>query len=122
MAKKQIVNIINFLRAIEPREEFMHDVTVPFLNQLKILEENKLTCTYLLQYDAMILPVYSETLKKLDPERYEIGVWFEVVKPLCEKAGIEWTGRYPWDWHAHCGFSVGYSREDRMKRIDAFCD
>ena len=120
MAKKQIVNIINFLRALEPREEYKHDVFIPFKNQLKILKELDIGCTYLVQYDAMILPEYNEVLKSLDKEKFEIGVWFEVVEPLCEKAGIKWTGRYPWDWYAHCGFSVGYSREDRMKLIDVF--
>jgi hypothetical protein len=29
-------------------------------------------------------------------------------------------GRYPWDWHANVGFSVGYTPEEREKLVDVY--
>ena len=118
MGKRQIVNIINFIRDIEPRMEM--DLVTPVLEQIRLLKQYNLKGTFLLQYDALIDPVYTDLLKALDPNQFEIGVWFETVQPLVEKAGAVWRGRYPWDWHSHCGFSVGYTRDEREKLIDIF--
>lgn len=116
MKNRQIVNIINFIRGVEPREEV--DLLEPVLEQIKLMKKHNLKGTFLLQYDALILPEYSSLLKKLDKEQFEIGVWHEVVEPMTEKAGIIWRGRFPWDWHAQCGFPVGYTKEEREKLID----
>ena len=116
MKNRQIVNIINFIRGVEPREEV--DLLEPVLEQIKLMKKHNLKGTFLLQYDALILPEYSSLLKKLDKEQFEIGVWHEVVEPMAEKAGIIWRGRFPWDWHAQCGFPVGYTKEEREKLID----
>ncbi len=116
MKNRQIVNIINFIRAVEPREPV--DLMEPVVEQIKLMKKHNLKGTFLLQYDALIMPEYSELLKSLDPEQFEIGVWHEVVQPMVEKAGLVWRGRFPWDWHAHCGFSVGYTKEEREKLID----
>jgi len=114
--KKQIVNIINFIRACEPRLPM--DLMTPVVEQIRLMKQHNLRGTFLLQYDALILPEYTNLLKALDPEQFEIGVWFEVVQPLTEKSGIPWTGRYPWDWHVHCGFSQGYTKQQREKLVD----
>lgn len=116
MEKRQIVNIINFIRGVEPR--FETDLTLPVKEQIRLMKELGLRGTFLIQYDALILPEYQELLKSLDPEQFEIGVWHETVQPMVEKAGIEWKGRFPWDWHTHCGFPVGYTKEQREKLVD----
>lgn len=117
MEKRKIVNIINFIRACEPRI-LNRNLKEPVEEQIRLMEKHHLKGTFLIQYDALILPEYTELLKKLDPDQFEIGVWFEVVQPQVEKAGLKWTGRYPWDWHTHCGFSVGYTKEEREKLVD----
>lgn len=114
-SKRQIINIITFIRGVEPRYEF--DLMESVREQIALIKQHKLKATFLLQYDALIDPAYTELLGSLDPNQFEIGVWLEVVEPMVKKAGLEWTGRYPWDWHPHCGFSVGYSKEDREKLI-----
>jgi hypothetical protein len=114
--KRQIVNIVNFIRAVEPRMPM--DLIQPVREQIALMKKHHLRGTFLLQYDALIRPEYVNLLKELDPAQFEIGVWFEVVQPLVEKAGIEWTGRFPWDWHVHCGFPLGYTRQQREKLID----
>ena len=116
MKNRQIVNIINFIRGVEPREPV--DLAEPVTEQIKLMKKHGLKGTFLLQYDAFILPEYSELMKSLDSEQFEIGVWHEIVQPMAEKAGIVWKGRFPWDWHAHCGFPVGYTKEEREKLID----
>ena len=116
MSKRQIVNIINFIRDIEPRLEM--DLMTPVLEQIKLLKQYNLKGTFMLQYDSLIDTAYTDILKELDPTQFEIGVWFETVQPLVEKAGAVWKGRYPWDWHSYCGFSVGYTRTERKNMID----
>ncbi len=116
MEKRQIVNIVNFIRDVEPRGPV--DLVEPVREQIALMKRHGLRGTFLLQYDALIDPVYTDMLKALDPEQFELGVWFEIVEPQCKAAGIPWTGRFPWDWHAHCGFSVGYTKPRREKLAD----
>ena len=116
MEKRQIVNIINFIRDVEPRCNT--DLVETVREHIAGMKRHRLKGTFLLQYDALIDPVYTDMLGELDPEQFEFGVWFEIVQPQCEAAGIPWTGRYPWDWHVHCGFSVGYTKPEREKLVD----
>ncbi|MFS0725129.1 hypothetical protein [Paenibacillus sp. 1P07SE] len=109
------VNIINFIRGVEPRESI--DLVEPVREQLALVRKHKLPATWLLQYDALIDSRFTEMLHDTDPLQ-EIGIWFEVVQPMAEKAGIPWRGRYPWDWHSHVGFSVGYTPEERERLAD----
>ncbi|MBQ2726205.1 MAG: hypothetical protein IJF78_10915 [Clostridia bacterium] len=116
MSKRQIVNIVNFIRAVEPRMPV--DLVLPVKEQIRLMKEHNLRGTFLLQYDSLLVPEYIDLLKFLDPAQFELGVWFETVQPQVEEAGLTWTGRFPWDWHAHCGFSVGYTKEEREKLAD----
>lgn len=116
MKNKQIVNIINFIRGCEPRCDV--DLVKPVKEQIRLMEKLGLRGTFLIQYDALILPAFQQLLKALDPEQFEIGVWHEIVQPMVEKAGIHWTGRFPWDWHTNCGFPVGYTKEQREMLVD----
>ena len=116
MQKRQIINFVNFIRGCEPRCEM--DLVTPVKEQIMLLQQYNMKGTFLLQYDALINPIFTDLLKDLPKEQFEIGVWFETVQPLVEKAGIEWRGRFPWDWHAHCGFSEGYWPEQRKDMID----
>ena len=117
MKKRQIVNIVNFIRAVEPRCPI--DLIEPVREQIALMKKHHLRGTFLLQYDAMLVPEIVSMLLELDSEQFEFGVWHEIVQPEVESVGIPWTGRYPWDWHAHCGFSVGYTKEQREKLCDA---
>ena len=117
MKKRQIVNIVNFIRAVEPRLPM--DLIEPVREQIALMKRHNLRGTFLVQYDAMLVPEIVTMLKELDPAQFELGVWHEIVQPEVESIGIPWTGRYPWDWHAHCGFSVGYTKEQRERLCDA---
>jgi hypothetical protein len=120
--KPKIVNIINFIRLLEPRyngritEEILYQTVV---NQLEMMKKYKLGGTFLLQYDALMDLRYQKLLKDL-PKEYEVGAWWEIPQPLAEKAGFKWRGRFPWDWHVNVGFSVGYTPEERKKLVDVY--
>ncbi len=120
--KPKIVNIINFIRLLEPRsEEITEDVLFQTtVKQLEMMKEYKLGGTFLLQYDALLDSRYQTLLKNLPDSLYEIGGWFEIPQPLVENAGMEWRGRYPWDWHADVGFATGYTPEEREKLVDVY--
>ena len=120
--KPKIVNIINFIRLLEPRsEEITEDVLFQTtVKQLEMMKEYKLGGTFLLQYDALLDSRYQTLLKNLPDSLYEIGGWFEIPQPLVENAGLEWRGRYPWDWHADVGFATGYTPEEREKLVDVY--
>jgi hypothetical protein len=117
----RIVNIINFIRLLEPRDAAItQDVLYQtVVNQLEMMKKYKLGGTFLLQYDALMDSRYQKLLKSL-PKGFEVGAWWEIPQPLVEKAGLKWRGRYPWDWHANVGFSIGYTPEEREKLVDVY--
>jgi len=82
----KIVNIINFIRLLEPRdsritEDVLYQTVV---QQLQLMRKCKLGGTFLLQYDALIDPRYQDLLKKLPVDSFEIGAWWEIPQPLVE--------------------------------------
>lgn len=118
----KIVNIVNFIREIEPRDgnitkDVLYETVV---NQIKLMKKYHLGGTFLLQYDALIDKRYQDLLKSLPEDEFEIGAWWELPQPLIEKAGIKWRGKYAWDWHSDVGFSVGYTPAEREKIIDVY--
>jgi hypothetical protein len=121
--KYNIVNIIHFIREVDPRQPDC-DLLEPVINQIRLAKEYDLKTTFLIQYDAMINPRYSELLLREKNAKIEIGVWMEIVKPLVEKAGLKWRGRegFSWDWHANVGFSIGYSPVERERLADIFME
>ena len=119
-----IVNFVNFIRAVEPRderftEEYLFDTTSRQLDQLN---EYGFRGTFLLQYDALIRPAYQELLKRAMAEGHEIGAWWEITEPHVRDAGLTWRGRFPWDWHANVGFATGYTPEERERLVDVYME
>lgn len=114
-----IVNIINFIRGVEPRHP-QRDLLEPVVNQVRLLKEHRLPGTFLIQYDAMLDDRFVDLLKSELDDGCEIGGWLELTQPHVEAAGIEWRGRYPWDWHVNVGFSVGYAPSQRETLIDLY--
>ncbi len=115
---KKIVNIINFVRGIEPRPGRNIDLYATFRDEARLMRSLNLKGTFLLQYDALILPEYTSFLKD-NLDLFEAGLWLEVVEPQVEAAGGVWQGRFPWDWYNDVGFLIGYEPEFRKKLIDA---
>ena len=118
----KIVNIVNFIRLLEPRDtEITEDVLYQtVVKQVQIMKKYNLGGTFLLQYDALLDSRYQQLLKSLPDSSFEIGAWWEIPQPMVEKAGLKWRGRYPWDWHADVGFSTGYTAEEREQLVDVY--
>jgi hypothetical protein len=112
----RIVNIINFIRGVEPREAV--DLYEPVAQQVRLVKKHDLPATFLIQYDALLQDRYVDLLKNELTDKHEVGLWLEIVQPLVEKAGLQWRGRFPWDWHSDVGFTVGYLPEQRKKLVD----
>lgn len=117
MTMNNILNIINFVRASEPRAEDDSFLLNTFRREVDMCREFNFPATFLFQYDALILPEYTDYIKANLPAA-ETGLWFETVGQLVRKCGIEWRGRNDWDWHNDVGFLIGYSPKEREKLID----
>ncbi len=118
----KIVNIINFIRLLEPRSESITEDVLyeTVVKQVEMMQQCHLGGTFLLQYDALLDKRYQNLLKNLPDSSFEIGAWWEIPQPLVENAGMKWRGRYPWDWHANVGFSTGYTPGEREKLVDVY--
>lgn len=120
----RIVNIVNFIRNIEPRSEEITETVLyeTVARQAAQLAEYGLPATFLLQYDALINPRYRQLLTQDVYPGTEVGGWWEITQPHVEAAGLKWRGRYPWDWHADVGFATGYTPEERRKLVDVYME
>jgi hypothetical protein len=117
------VNIIHFIRWREPRHPG-RDLHEPLVEQLKLANRYRFKATFLLQYDALVDPLFTGVLKEQNPELIEVGAWFEIVQQLVEEAGIIWRGRdgFSWDYHSHVGFLIGYAPNERERLLDLYMD
>lgn len=116
---KKVVNLVNFVRGIEPRMPM--DLYTPVAKQLEADKAAGLAHTFLLQYDAMQRSDIRELFLRSRDENTELGVWFENCRELIESIGLEWGGRdgYDWDWYVYPGFLEGYSPAEREMIVDA---
>ena len=115
---KQIMNIVNFVRGIEPRMEM--DLYTPVVEQIRYNKKYGIPNTFLLQYDAMRREDFRQLFLQEQDENMELGVWFENCRELIEKVGLTWRGRegYDWDWFVNVGFLEGYTPAERERIID----
>ena len=113
---ENIINIINFIRGLEPRKDHVSDLETPVEMQLALMRQHGLRGTFLVQYDALKEPYL--TLLRENSDICEVGMWLEIVQPLVEAAGEVWHGRYPWDWYNDVGYLIGYEPDVRRKILD----
>lgn len=112
------INIMNFIRAEEPRERI--DLMEPVRRQMALIKAHKFPATWLLQYDALVEGPFVEFLKSEMPADHEVGVWFEMNRRICDDAGIAWRGNPDWEWdyHVPVAYAIGYTPEERRKLAD----
>ncbi|WP_446742213.1 hypothetical protein [Silvibacterium acidisoli] len=114
----RVVNIMNFIRAEEPREPM--DLMKPVREQMASIKAHNLPATWLLQYDALVEGPYVEFLKAEMPADHEAGIWFEMNRKICDDAGIAWRGKPEWEWdyHVPIAYAIGYAPDERRKLAD----
>ena len=117
----RIVNIYNFVRNSDYRvpnsEEVLYETT---RQQIQLIKQANLPATWALQYDALINPRYQKLFKEQLASHDEIAAWWEIPRPLAEKAGLKWRGQHEWDSTANVGFSPGYTPAERRKLVDVY--
>ncbi|RYD48613.1 MAG: hypothetical protein EOP85_03215 [Verrucomicrobiaceae bacterium] len=118
----RIVNIYNFIRNSDYRVKDSEDVLFEATkNQIALIKPTGMPVTWALQYDALINPKYQKLLKEKIGKQDEIAAWWEIPRPLAEKAGLKWRGHdHEWDSTANVGFSPGYTPEERRKLVDVY--
>lgn len=117
----RIVNLYNFVRNSDYRVPHSEDVLFETTRQqIALLKEAQLPSTWALQYDALINPRYQKLFKEQLGARDEIAGWWEIPRPLAEKAGLKWRGQHNWDSTANIGFSPGYTPDERRKLVDVY--
>ena len=114
----KIMNIVNFVRGIEPRMEM--DLYTPVVKQIQYNKKYDIPNTFLLQYDAMRRQDFRDLFLQERDENMELGVWFENCRELIETIGLPWRGRegYDWDWYVDVGFLEGYTPAEREAIVD----
>lgn len=119
----RIVNIYNFIRkTVYPSGEFIQDDLDTVLYQIEILKRHGLPATYALKYDALMDSRFSNLIKENIDDFDEVAAWFEVDETLAKKANVKWKGKTPVDDHVNIGYSLGYSKEDRIKMVDVYME
>lgn len=120
-AAPRIINIINFIRQTDYRVENADSLLYETVcEQVKLVNKYDLPATFLLQYDALINPLYQDLLKSKLNDHSEIGAWWELTQPQIEAAGIKWRGEHSWVSHANIAFSAGYTKEERERLVDVY--
>lgn len=116
--KRQIVNIVNFIRGFDSEPQPKLETYYTVKNQIELIEKYGFKATFLIQYDALQMDHFRELMLSLPKDRYEIGVWFEIIKPLAEDADVKWNCRREWSGKCNCGYAMAYDLDVRMKMID----
>ena len=120
-AATRIINIINFIRQTDYRVENADSLLYETVcEQVKLVNKYDLPATFLLQYDALINPLYQDLLKSKLNDHSEIGAWWELTQPQIEAVGIKWRGEHSWVSHANIAFSTGYTKEERERLVDVY--
>jgi len=112
------INIMNFIRAVDPRDSI--NLMQPVKEQMAHIKAHEFPATWLLQYDALVMGPFVDFLKAEMPPHHETGIWFEMNRKICDDAGIAWRGhpKWEWDYHVPVDYAIGYSPDERRKLAD----
>lgn len=117
----RIINIVNFIRQTDYRvEDSDRKLYETVCRQVELVNRYDLPATFLLEYDALINPLYQKLLKTKLRNGAEIAALWELTQPHIEAAGLKWRGEHPWVSHANIAFSTGYTKEERERLVDVY--
>ena len=117
----KVINIMNFVRQIDERMEDSENILFNTTKEeLELVNEFGFENTFLVQYDVLCDSRYIKLFNEQATEKTELGLWYEIVKPLADACGIKYESEFnwKWDWHVKPGFSMSYSPSEREKLID----
>lgn len=117
----KIVNVMNFVRRIDEREENSTERLLAFTaEELRLVNDEKIENTFLLQYDALCDKDFVNLFKSEATERTELGLWYEIVEPQTTACGLPYRSEngWKWDWHIVPGYPMAYTPAERELLID----
>lgn len=123
MKKLALINIYNIVRQSHTHpSKFIEDDYETLKNQIIVAKYYGLPLTIALKYDALMNTKYQNLIHEYLDENDEIGVWWEITKDLCQKAGVIYNevSDDAYEDGVSRIYSIGYSPTDRTKLIDAY--
>ena len=118
-----IVNIYNFIRkTVYPSGQFVKEELETVLYEIEETKRYGFSATYALKYDALMDENYVALLKDNLDEFDEIACWWEIDESLASKASVKWKGETPVDDHVNKGYSLAYTKEERIKMVDVYME
>lgn len=118
-----IVNIYNFIRkTVYPSGQFVKEELETVLYEIEETKRYGFPATYALKYDALMDENYVKLLKDNLDEFDEIACWWEIDESLASKASVKWKGETPVDDHVNKGYSLAYTKEERIKMVDVYME
>ena len=95
----KIINIMNFVRQIDERIENSTEMLFSTTKaELDMVNEFGFENTFLLQYDAVCDGRFVDLFKTAATEKTELGLWYEIVEPLCTACGLPFNSENGWKW------------------------
>lgn len=85
-------------------------------HQYEVIVSKNLGATWLVRYDALIVPEVASFLKSLNPKQ-EVGLFLEITPTFAKESGVIYNPSPNWHY-AKSVLLVGYSPEDRNKLLD----
>ncbi len=126
MKKTVVVNLYQVARMShwEP-SRFIFDDFDTLRREIQAAKAFGFPGTYALKYDALMEPRYRELLREALTQEDEVGAWWEITRPLCQRAGVAFRGdkggdRY--DDRVDSAYSVGYFPLERKRLVDAYME
>ncbi len=116
MIDMNIINVMNFVRACDERDENYRENLYNITKlELDLVNEFDIENTFLLQYDALCDERYVKLFKEKASEKAELGLWLEIVEPLTSACGLPYKSEngWKWDWHIIPGLPMGYLPDER---------
>lgn len=113
------VVIINQVRG----EECCQPGSIKFLsNQISQSERLDLPMAFAIRYDALNNQDYVNLFQNLPPGQIELVGFLEITPTLAADSQVEYKGDLEKWYEAHQAYTIGYSKDDRIKIVDQYLD
>lgn len=107
---------VTLVNPVRGRDLWIDKTNSPIINQYKIVNDNDLAATWLLQYDTLKDSSLTDEIKKFN-NKQELGVFLEVSPSFANDARVIYPINRPWA-RPDVVFLSGYTRSERIKLID----
>ena len=125
MKKTSIVNVYNFIRmTCQEPVQFVQADFETVARQIRTVKKYGMPGTYALKYDALMNEQYQNLMRTALDKYDEIGVWWEITRELCDRAGVVFRGIQSdtYEERVDGTYSLGYTPKERCLLVDAYME